>query len=607
MQVLLANDAASEGINLQRAHLMVNYDLPWNPNRIEQRFGRIHRIGQTEVCHLWNLIAEETREGDVYYTLLKKLEEARKALGGQVFDVLGKVQFEGKPLRQLLLEAIRYGERPEVQARLTQVVSEAFDRGRVQDLLEESALAPDSMDMSQVRRIREDMERAEVRRLQPHYIEGFFIEAFKRLGGRATEREPRRYQVSHVPAQVRERARLMGLGEPVLPRYERITFEKSLIAPPGQLPAAFVCPGHPLLDAVIDLTLERHRGMLRQGSVLVDEDDAGDQPRVLLYLEHSIQDGSRTRSREQRTVSKRVLYVGVDAMGNSVAHDYAPYLDYRPLADGEPDARAILARPECGWIGREIESKAVGFAVEHVVPGHLDEVRSRKLELLLKTEAKVKERLTKEIAYWDHRAADLQMQEQAGKPNARLNSAEAGRRADRLQTRLQKRMEEIQRERQIAPLPPVVLGGMLVVPAGLIRKMAGSTETAVARDTQAAAARARAAVMEVERRLGFDPVDREFDKVGYDIESRVPGTGKLRFIEVKGRVQGAQTVTVTKNEVLTSLNKPEDYILAVVEFLDSGAEQVHYVRRPFRREPDFGVTSVNYDLPELLARAETPS
>ena len=607
VQVLLANDAASEGINLQRAHLMVNYDLPWNPNRIEQRFGRIHRIGQTEVCHLWNLIAEETREGDVYYTLLKKLEEARKALGGQVFDVLGKVQFEGKPLRQLLLEAIRYGERPEVQARLTQVVNNAFDRGQVQDLIEESALAPDSMDTSQVRRIREDMERAEARRLQPHYIEGFFIEAFRRLGGRATEREPRRYQVSHVPAQARERARLIGMGETVLPRYERITFEKSLTAPPGQPPAAFVCPGHPLLDTAVDLTLERHRGLLRQGSVLVDENDAGEQPRVLLFLEHSIQDGSRTRSGEQRTVSRRVLYVEVDGDGNSVAQDYAPYLDYRPLTDSEPDAQEILARLECGWISGEIESKAVGFAVEQVVPAHLDEVRSRKLELLLKTEAKVKERLTKEIAYWDHRAADLQMQEQSGKPNARLNSGEARRRADQLQVRLQRRMEEIQRERQLAPLPPVVLGGVLVAPVGLIRKMTGLTHMAVARDTQAAAARARAAVMEVERRLGFDPVDRELDKVGYDIESRVPGTGKLRFIEVKGRLQGAPTVTVTKNEVLTSLNKPEDYILAIVEFLDSGAEQVHYVRRPFRREPDFGVTSVNYDLPELLARAEAPS
>ena len=608
VQILLANDAASEGINLQRAHLMVNYDLPWNPNRIEQRFGRIHRIGQTEVCHLWNLIAEETREGDVYHTLLEKLEEARQALGGQVFDVLGKVQFEGKPLRDLLLEAIRYGERPEVQARLTQAVNDAFDRGQVQDLLSESALAQDSMDTSQVLKIREEMERAEVRRLQPHYIESFFIEAFRRLGGRMTEREHRRYQVNHVPAQMRDRDRLIGLGEPVLQRYERITFEKSLMAPTGQTPAAFVCPGHPLLDTMIDLTLERNRGVLRQSSVLVDDNDDSDRPRVLTYLEHSIQDGSRTRSGEHRTISKRMLHVEVDAEFEAVGQDYAPYLDYRPLGDGDPSVPEIVGRPECSWIRGALETKAVEFAVSQLVPNHLEEVRSRKLELLSKTEAAVKERLTKEIAYWDHRAADLQMQEQAGKPNARLNSGEARRRADDLQARLQKRMNEIQLERQLSPLSPVILGGVLVVPGGLLRKIAGTGGKSVAiRDTQAAAARARDKVLEVERDLGFEPVDRELDKLGYDIESRVPGTGKLRFIEVKGRVQGASTVTVTKNEVLTSLNKPDDYILAIVEFQDGGTDRVHYVRSPFRREPDFGVTSVNYNLPELLARADVPS
>jgi len=118
VQILVATDAAGEGINLQRAHLMVNYDLPWNPNRIEQRFGRIHRIGQTEVCHLWNMVAEETREGDVYLTLLRKLEAEREALGGSVFDVLGKA-LGGAELRRLLIEAIRYGDRPEVRARLS--------------------------------------------------------------------------------------------------------------------------------------------------------------------------------------------------------------------------------------------------------------------------------------------------------------------------------------------------------------------------------------------------------------------------------------------------------------------------------------------------------
>jgi len=201
VQVLLATDAAGEGINLQRAHLMVNYDLPWNPNRIEQRFGRIHRIGQTEVCHLWNLVAEETREGDVYRKLLDKLEQARQTLGGQVFDVLGKLQFEGKPLRDLLIEAIRYGDQPEVRARLTTVVEHALDRDRLRELLEDHALARDVMDAGRIHRIREEMERAEARRLQPHYIESFFLEAFRRLGGSVRQREPRRYEITYVPAR----------------------------------------------------------------------------------------------------------------------------------------------------------------------------------------------------------------------------------------------------------------------------------------------------------------------------------------------------------------------------------------------------------------------
>jgi len=300
VQVLLATDAAGEGINLQRAHLMVNYDLPWNPNRLEQRFGRIHRIGQTEVCHLWNLVAEETREGDVYRTLLEKLEEARKALGGQVFDVLGKLQFDGRPLRELLIEAVRYGDRPDVRARLTKAVEEAVDRPHLEGLIEERALAHDAMDSSRVARVREEMERAEARRLQPHYIESFFLEAFRRLGGSVRHREPRRYEVTHVPAPIRSRDRQIGAGDPVLQRYERIAFEKSLIAPPGQPLAAFVCPGHPLLDAVLDLTLERHRDLLWRG-------DAGSDAEA--------HNPTRTRSapRRARSLSMRVPSPVVEA------------------------------------------------------------------------------------------------------------------------------------------------------------------------------------------------------------------------------------------------------------------------------------------------------
>ena len=608
VHVLLATDAAGEGINLQRAHLMVNYDLPWNPNRIEQRFGRIHRIGQTEICHLWNLVAEETREGDVYRTLLDKLEQARQSLGGQVFDVLGKLQFEGKALRDLLIEAIRYGERPEVRARLTQVVANAFDPTQLQDLLEERALAHDTMDATRVYRVREEMERAEARRLQPHYVESFFLAAFQLLGGSIKQREPRRYEITHVPAPVRNRDRLIGIGEPVLSRYERIAFEKILIAPQGQPLAAFLCPGHPLLDATIDLTLERHRDLLRRGTVLVDDRDSGTSPRILFYLEHTIQDASLTRTGDRRVVSKRMLYVELDADGNTRHIHYAPYLDYRPLAESEPSVDAILSRKECAWINRELEQKAQGYAVAQVVPEHLADVRSRRLDLIAKTEAAVQDRLTKEITYWDHRAEQLKLQEQAGKPNARLNSDEARKRADTLQARLHKRLEELKLEKQITPLPPVVLGGLLVIPAGLLAAMtgkdAGSTPARPS-DTQASAAKARSIVMQIERELGFVPTDREAEQLGYDIESRIPGTGKLRFIEVKGRVTGASTITVTKNEILYSLNKPDDFILAVVEF-DGDTHRIHYVRRPFQREPDFGVTSVNYSFADLLARGEAP-
>jgi carbamoylphosphate synthase large subunit len=112
--------------------------------------------------------------------------------------------------------------------------------------------------------------------------------------------------------------------------------------------------------------------------------------------------------------------------------------------------------------------------------------------------------------------------------------------------------------------------------------------------------------MDIERNLGFDPIDRELEKLGYDIESRIPGSGKLRFIEVKGRVSGAPTITVTRNEILYSLNKPEDFILAIVEFLDEQNHKVHYLRQPFQREPDFNAVTVDYDFAGLLARAEAP-
>ncbi|MCZ2205427.1 helicase-related protein [Cylindrospermopsis raciborskii] len=451
VQVLLATDAAGEGINLQRAHLMVNYDLPWNPNRLEQRFGRIHRIGQKEVCHLWNLVAHETREGDVYRTLLEKLEAEQKALGGRVFDVLGKA-IAGKELRELLIQAIRYGDRPEVKARLNQVVTEKLDQHRLRELLEERALARDSMDASKVEKIREDMERAEARRLQPHFISAFFLQAFQHLGGTVRQRESRRYEITNVPAVIRNRDRFLGIGEPILKSYERICFDKELISISGKPVATFVCPGHPLLDTTIDLILERHKQLLKRGAVLIDDSDPGEEIRALVYLEHAIQDGRLNPEGRRRVVSKRMQYVEIDAKGTTKRAGSAPYLDYRPLAEAEHSLlEPVLNTLE---ISHDIESKATSYAIAKLVTSHLQEIQQQKEELIEKTLTAVKDRLTKEINYWDYRATQLRLQEEAGKTNAKLNSNRAQARADELVARLDKRQKELEEERKLSPLPP---------------------------------------------------------------------------------------------------------------------------------------------------------
>ena len=633
VEILVATDAAGEGINLQRAHLMINYDLPWNPNRIEQRFGRIHRIGQTEVCHLWNLVAEETREGDVYQTLLGKIEQERETLGGAVFDVLGKA-IQGTELRQLMMEAIRYGDQPEVRSRLTEKVEGALNHERLQTLMEEEALAHDVMGTGQLTRIKEEMQRAQARRLQPHYIASFFREAFDQLGGTMYEREQGRYEITYVPARVRNRARRVSAEGHVLRRYERICFEKDNIRADGKPTADLVAPGHPLLDAVIDLILEKHRPIMKEGAVLIDEADPSEEPRSLVYLEHAIEDGRENSNGKNLLASRRFQFAEIalnDESEDPTVRNAgpAPYLNYRAPTDEEQELLAEIVADARAEV--DLEDEAVSFAIQHIVPDHLREVKTVREPRVRKAMAAVKERLTKEIQYWDHRAEELRLEEEAGKANAKLNAAKARQRADDLEARLQQRMNDLEKERQLSARPPSVIGGALVIPKGLLKRLRGersSTPSTFARETKRVERVAVERVMAAERALNCTPVDVGNQNLGYDVESNPAGDDDpLRFIEVKGRIKGADTVTITRNEILTALNRPEQWILALVEVpreedlpeadafvvgdpdVDYGtdsAAKVRYVRRPPFREPGFAETSVNFKWQELWALGATP-
>jgi hypothetical protein len=608
VSVLVATDAAGEGVNLQRAHLMVNYDLPWNPNRIEQRFGRIHRIGQTEVCHMWNLVAAETCEGQVFERLLTKLAEQSKALGGRVFDVLGDDIFEDTSLRDLLMQAVRYGEQPEVKARLDQIVDAAVG-AKLREALKERALLTEMMSAGDVEVIRERMEEAEARKLQPHFIRAFFLEAFRLLGGQISKREPGRYEVTRVPAEVRSRGRAIAIATPVVDRYARVTFEKELVGPGGQPQAQLLAPGHPLLDATVDLILERYRSLLKQGAVLIADADDSEEPRALVYVEHTIQNAKELRNGERQVVSRRLQFVELTQVWEAELAGYAPYLDYRPVDENERQLVDQFLQGE--WPDRGVEQAGLDYAITHAVPEHLAEVQEQTLRRIELTKEAVHRRLTSEVAIWDHRANELKEQELAGK-QPKMNSGRARRRADELQARLKGRMDELAREAQLSPLPPVVVGGALVIPRGLIERIRGERRddpAAHARETERVERLAVDAVLAAERSLGREPLEMPPNNKGYDIQSRTNGLGELLFIEVKGRVAGADEFTITKSEILTSLNKPNHFILALVEVRDDSSTDVRYVRKPFTgsEEMYFDMTSANYKWAQLFGRGTTPA
>jgi len=377
--------------------------------------------------------------------------------------------------------------------------------------------------------------------------------------------------------------------------------------------------------------------LLRQGAILVDPSDRGETLRALFYLEHTIQDGRTVADGSRRAISRRMQFVEVPLAqseeqtetGQAVNAGPAPYLDYEPLAPA--DHPLVQPTVERLTAGQDLESWAVAHAIANLVPQHLDEVSRERRPLIAKTVAAVKERLTREILYWDHRAADLREQELAGKVNAKLNSEKARQRAEELEGRLTTRMAELAEEDKLAPLAPVVTGGALIIPGGLLARLRGEraeTPALFARETARVEAAAMLTVMAAERGLGYNPRDVSSEKVGYDIESTDPDNpdAPLRFLEVKGRIADAQTVTVTRNEITGAFNKPEQWILALVSvppspelsgdvYMRDGREaygpppgcQVRYVRRPFTTQPDFDAVSVNYNLTALWQRGTEPT
>ena len=526
-----------------------------------------------------------------------------------MYDVLGEL-FEGTALRDLLFEAIQYGEQEDVKAKLFNVVDGAVDQNHLLKLLERRALTNNSMPQAMVQELRIEMERAEAQRLQPHHVQSFFVEAFKQLGGKIKRREEGRWEISHVPLSIRERDRQIGTGAPVQKKYERICFEKSKIH--QQPVAAFVCPGHPLLESVISVIREQYDHLMKRGAIFVDDADPGEDITALFLLEHSVQDGRATASGKAHLISERLQFAAINSKGDAANAGIAPHLNLRPADPEEIEVAQSLLNED--WLRNDLEKTAVRFATVELAQHHVAEVKARRLPEIDKVEQEVRARLKKEINYWDARAFELKEEERAGK-KTRLNWQNAQRRAENLAERLKRRMEVLEQEKFISAQPPRVRGGMVVIPHGLLRllnpnpELAGAGANGFSQDPVARREielAAMAAVTEAEIALGNTPTDVSAQKVGYDIASYDPKADQLRFIEVKGRVDGADTLIITRQEVITSLHEPDKFILAIVQVGDGYVKEPRYVRNPFSQEPEFGVTAIQVNIKNLLERAEEP-
>lgn len=589
-QVLIATDAAGEGLNLQAAHLMVNYDLPWNPNRIEQRFGRIHRIGQTEVCRLWNLVAANTREGQVFTRLFEKIAEQRKAYQGKLFDVLGQSFYETE-LRKLFIEAIQYGDLEEVRARAAQVIDPGVSDG-VEELLGEHALADEAVGGVELEEMRRRMEDARARRLQPHFIEFAFRAAFSRLGGRMSAREPGRFEISHVPATLR-----YAEAGPIATRYQRVTFDPERMEPPEgaamRSVADLLAPGHPLHDAVFIEALRRWGDTLTRGTVLISAEV--EEPELVLGMRQEVRDGTGA------TLARRFGYAAITPSGEIADAGIAPHLD-------TVAAPAVDSRKAVDQLPGLIASEPTGLSwfTQHRLPSFLKEVTSNRLPELKRVKEAILWRLNQEI---DQLAVDSQAAAEKQDRGEKVREAPdvLERRREELIARLDKRKVILAQQEHLSTPPLKVESAAIVLPVEWAENPAEIPLPP--RDPKEVDARGVAAVLAAERALGRDPVEQPHSNKGFDVLSTAPDGSRI-WIEVKSRIAGKRDFHVSHSQVFHGRNTGEQFRLAMVRVDPRGPEydEIRYLADPFTGIDfgDFDVVGVTVHWERSWAKGSPP-
>jgi len=573
-QIMVATEAAGEGINLQFCSLMVNYDIPWNPNRLTQRMGRVHRYGQDKEVFIWNMIAKDTREGQILGKLFEKLETIQQDLGSdRVFDIIGDVIPETN-FKDMFQEAIfEQKKMDEIEDKIDDA-----DKDTVQttlDNLQMKGLSTRHIDYTGTERKR---MLAEENRLVPEYIEDYFLRAFERFGGKVIESDDY-YRIENVPYDIRKYAENKEFKTDyghIKKRYSKITFHKDVAKDEGY---EYICPGHPLLEAVNEKLIEE---VGRKEAYALFVDESGEKDGVVWFFEGKIDDG------KGEIAGKKVFAVYQDNDGQLEKVNPSILWDMRPADDEElkRDYRQLLMNKE------EVKQ----YAVKNVLFPYKDDIRDQR-----EKETHIKEKyglrsLEYLIQESNEKLLEYQQRQDKGE-DMEIAIFNERQELEKFEDRKEELEKEIKLEKNLTVSEMEFIGKAVIIPS-----REPDEEEEMERDEEIEEVGMKLS-MEYEKEEGREPKDVSAENLGFDLRSKMyddeGGLKDVRYIEVKARAREGK-VRLTSNEWKKAKRFREDYWLYIV--VNAGTDEPELAKRiqdpadKFELEEDIYATG--YEIPK---------
>ncbi|MFN8305905.1 MAG: helicase-related protein [Ferruginibacter sp.] len=531
-QILIATDAAGEGINLQFCRLLINWDIPWNPNRLEQRMGRIHRYGQKQDVLVFNLVASNTKEGKVLERLLTKLDIIRDSMGDdRVYDVIQDV------LENVSLDAIINSVFNGKQTALDDFLSqddEALKLKFSEKIKEQKEkLAHSTVDYKDARVLKENSDE---KRLQPIYIRLFFEKAFQHIGGEFTELRPSIYRIDKLPDSIATTLRNVYTIYADNIRQIQFCFDKQVFLDyqsVGDLGKVhYINPGNPVFDSLIKVVRNQYREDMLKGTILISPDDKEDY--LAFFVKSQIVD-NRESKKDDSIADERLVMVYQTKDGQFHLTSPAKFLDlHAPAAFAKPiEAPEVVNQNEVvQWSFANITHSQFEDTKTHVLKDSADRkkyLESAFTQVVMDLQVQITELQEKVLL------GDAKVQEKIQKKQERINE---------LILKKQTRLESLELMAQLNPKAPEILGCAYVVP---LTQVEYTGHYGMSRDDEAEAIAMQVAI-DFEISEGWKPEDVSANNEGYDIRSVSPVELK-RYIEVKGRSGPDGSVMLSENEM----------------------------------------------------------